>query len=116
MAQRKPLISWEDFQKIDLRAGTVTKAQNFPEARIPAYQLWIDFGSDIGELKTSAQITQNYTPEGLVGMQVLAVVNFPPKQIGPFMSECLVTGIVGVNGDVVLAQLTAQVRNGDALG
>lgn len=96
-------ITWNDFAKIDLRAGTVLQARPFPEARKPAYQLWVDFGPDLGTRKTSAQITDHYTPESLVGRQVIAVVNFPPKQIGPFMSECLVTGALDEGGVVLLA-------------
>lgn len=116
MAERKPEITWSDFQKVDLRAGTITAAEPFPEARQPALKLWVDFGDTIGTLKTSAQITAHYTAAHLLGEQVLAVVNFPPKQIGPFMSECLVTGIVGQDGKVVLVQPGLTVRNGDALG
>jgi tRNA-binding protein len=95
-------ISFDDFLKVDVRTGVVTRAEAFPEARKPALKVWIDFGPDIGEKKTSAQITAHYTPEALVGKQVLAVVNFPPRQIGPFRSEVLLLGLPDENGEVVL--------------
>ena len=108
-------ISYDDFQKIDIRVGTIVRAEPFPEARKPAFKLWVDFGSEIGERKTSAQITQYYTPEGLLGQQVAAVVNFPPKQIGKFMSEILVVGFPDANGKVVLLEPNRSVPNGGRL-
>ncbi|MHA6325391.1 tRNA-binding protein [Roseivivax sp. CAU 1753] len=96
-------IAFDDFLRVDIRAGTVTRAAPFPEARTPAIKLWIDFGPEIGERKTSAQITDHYTPEALVGRQVMAVVNFPPRQIGPFMSEVLTLGCADGAGIVLLA-------------
>lgn len=104
-------LSWTDFQKVDIRVGTILEVADFPEARNPAYKLRIDFGSELGILKSSAQITALYTKEELVGKQVIAVVNFPKKQIGPFMSECLVLG--AVNGkDVTLLEPGLRVENG----
>lgn len=109
------LISWSDFEKVDLRVGTVLSVDEFPEARNPAYKLTIDFGETIGVRKSSAQITVHYQPEDLVGRQVVAVVNFPKKQIGPFMSECLVTGFADENGAIVLSQVERTVPNGSKL-
>lgn len=95
-------ITFDDFLKVDIRAGRVTRAEPFPEARKPAIKLWIDFGPEIGEKKSSAQITALYTPEALIGRQVMAVVNFPPRQIGPFMSEVLVLGASDDQGRISL--------------
>lgn len=108
---KSPLITYADFEKIDIRIGTVTAVEDFPEARKPAYRLWIDFGG-LGIKKTSAQVTKLYAKEDLVGRQVVAVVNFPPKQVGKFMSECLVLGAVGEAGQVVLLQPQRSVQNG----
>ncbi len=108
-------ISWADFQKIELRIGTIMEVEDFPEARNPAYKLKIDFGEEIGIKKSSAQITDLYTKESLIGKQVIAVVNFPPKQIGPIMSECLVTGFHREDGAVILASPDAKIYNGARL-
>lgn len=108
-------IEWEDFENVDLRAGTITRAEPFPEARTPAYRLWIDFGEEIGVLRSSAQITDRYALDELEGRQILGVVNFPPKQIGPFVSECLVTGFVLDDDSVVLAGPDTPVPNGTRL-
>jgi tRNA-binding protein len=108
-------ISFDDFLKVDIRVGTVTRAEPFPEARKPAIKLWVDFGDAIGEKKTSAQITQYYQPEKLVGRQVAAVVNFPPRQIGKFMSEILVLGFPDAEGEVVLLSVDHPVPNGGRL-
>lgn len=96
------MISHDDFLKLDIRVGRISRAEPFPEARKPAIRLWVDFGGDLGEKKSSAQITEHYTPEKLVGKQVLAVVNFPPRQIGPVLSEVLVLGVPDDTGHVVL--------------
>ncbi len=106
---------FEDFLKLDIRVGTILEAKNFEKAKKPAYQLKIDFGSEIGIKKSSAQITNLYTIEQLIGRQILAIVNFPPRQIADFMSEVLVLGIYSEN-DVVLITPTQQVMNGDKLG
>jgi len=105
-------ISWNDFQKVELRVGTIQAVDAFPEARKPAWKLTVDFGDDVGTRRSSAQITERYKAEELIGKQVLAVVNFPPKQIGPFMSECLVTGFSTEDGSVVLAVPDQAVTNG----
>ena len=104
-------ISWSDFEKVEMRVGTVMSAEEFPEARIPAYKMQIDFGSELGVKKTSAQITTKYSLDELVGKQVIAVVNFPKKQIGPFMSECLVLGAVD-GKDVTVLHPSLKVENG----
>ncbi len=105
-------ISWQDFENVELRVGTITAVDAFPEARKPAYKLTVDFGAAVGVRRSSAQITDLYAAEDLLGRQVLAVVNFPPKQIGPFISECLVTGFVQGDGSVVLAVPDRPVENG----
>ena len=105
-------ISWQDFEQVDLRVGTIVTAEVFAEARLPAYILHVDFGLDIGVLKSSAQITDLYHAEGLVGQQVIGVVNFPPKQIGPLQSQCLITGFPQADGTVVLIQPERPVENG----
>lgn len=105
-------LSFEDFLKVDIRVGVVTRAEPFPEARKPAIKLWVDFGGDLGVKKSSAQITAHYTPEGLIGKQVMAVVNFPPRQIGPLMSEILVLGLPDDTGEIVLIGPDRPVPNG----
>lgn len=105
-------LQWSEFERVEIRVGTILEANDFPEARKPAFQLVIDFGSEIGTKKTSAQITKRYSKEELVGKQIVAVVNFPKKQIGNFMSECLVLGSVGAENDIVLLTSDIKVENG----
>ncbi len=105
-------IGFEDFLKVDIRVGTVTRSEPYPEARKPAIKLWVDFGSEIGEKKSSAQITDHYTPEALIGRQVLAVVNFPPRQIGKFLSEVLVLGAADDANGIVLLRPDHPVPDG----
>ena len=109
------MISYADFEAVDIRVGTITRAEPYPEARKPAVKLWIDFGGDIGEKRSSAQITNHYTPEALIGKQVVAVVNFPPRQIGKVMSEVLVLGMPDAAGDVVLVRPDLPVPDGGKL-
>lgn len=109
------MISWDDFEKIDMRVGTILEARPFEKAKKPAYQLTIDFGES-GIKKSSAQITALYKPADLAGRQVIAVINFPPKQIAGFFSECLVLGVYNVNNEVVLLQPSMPVGNGDKIG
>lgn len=111
----KPEITWQDFEKIDIRSGTVLSVSDFPEARNPSYQLEIDFG-DLGIKKTSAQITELYTKEELIGTQILAVVNFPKKQIANFLSECLILGLYGEQREVTILTPSKQVKNGCTVG
>ena len=108
-------ITWDDFTKVEIRVGTVIAVEDFPKARIPAYKLTVDFGAEIGVKKSSAQITNIYCKDDLLGKQVVGVVNFPPKQIGPFMSECLITGFHRDDGAVVLAVPDQKVDNGAKL-
>ena len=110
-----PQINFDDFMKVDIRVGTVVEAIPFPEARKPAYKLKIDFGEEIGIKRSSAQITVHYQPDELVGRQVAGVVNFPPRQIGPFMSEVLTLGFADANGDIVLIQPERGVSNGSRM-
>jgi tRNA-binding protein len=109
------MITWQDFEKIDMRIGTILEVKDFPEARNPAYQLKVDFG-DLGIKNSSAQITALYKKEDLMGQQVMAVINFPPKQIGNFMSECLVMGVYGENKEVTLLKPGRPVKNGSKIG
>ncbi len=108
-------ISFDDFLKVDIRVGRVTRAEPYPEARKPAIKLWVDFGPEIGEKKSSAQLTAHYAPRDLVGRQVMAVVNFPPRQIGKFMSEVLVLGVPDAAGEVVLIAPDKDVPEGGRL-
>lgn len=109
-------LAWSDFEKTDMRVGTIIEIKDFPEARKPAYQLKIDFGKEIGILKSSAQITKRYIKEDLLHRQIVAVVNFPKKQIGKFSSECLVLGAVGQEGDVILLAPDFKIENGLRIG
>ncbi len=109
-------LSWTEFEKVEMRVGTILEVNDFPEARNPAYQLTIDFGSEIGIRKTSAQITKRYQKETLLDRQIVAVVNFPKKQIGKFMSECLVLGAVGAECDVILLAPDFKIENGLRIG
>jgi tRNA-binding protein len=115
MSDIRAPIAYGDFDKVDIRVGTIVEAEPFPQARRPAYKLRVDFGTAIGVKRSSAQITKYYTPEQLVGRQVAAVVNFPPKQIGPLMSEVLVLGFPDAEGEVVLLAVTHAVPNGGKL-
>ena len=108
-------IEFGDFAKVDIRVGTIVRAEPYPEARKPAIKVWVDFGPEIGERKTSAQLTRHYTPESLPGRQVAAVINFPPKQIGKFMSEILVLGFPDAEGEVVLVAPDQSIPNGGRL-
>jgi tRNA-binding protein len=109
------MITYADFEKVDIRVGRITRAEAFPEARKPAYKLWVDFGGEIGEKRSSAQVTVHYTPEELIGRQVLAVVNFPTRQIGPVPSEVLVLGVPDAEGAVVLIGPSQDVPLGGKL-
>jgi tRNA-binding protein len=109
------MITYDDFLAVDIRVGTITRADPFPEARKPAIKLWVDFGPEIGEKKSSAQITAHYTPQALIGRQVMAVVNFPPRQIGPFRSEVLVLGLSDDRGGIVLLGPDRPVGNGQRM-
>lgn len=115
MLADKNFITWSDFEKVQIRKGTILRAEQFPEARHPAYKVWVDFGPDLGTLKTSAQITDHYEPEDLPGMPVMGITNFPKKQIGKFMSEFLLTGFEDENNAIILATCDSKVPNGALL-
>jgi tRNA-binding protein len=108
-------LSWQEFERVELRVGTVIRAEPYPEARRPAIKLWLDFGLEIGERRSSAQLTRHYTPETLIGRQVAAVVNFPAKQIGKFVSECLVVGFPDETGEPVILSPSRPIPNGGRL-
>ncbi len=108
-------ITYDDFDRVDIRVGRITRAEPFPQARKPAFKLWVDFGGEIGEKRSSAQITKHYTPEELIGRQVLGVINFPPRQIGPVMSEVLILGLPDADGEVVLIGPSQDVPLGGKL-
>ncbi|TDN84729.1 tRNA-binding protein [Salegentibacter sp. 24] len=109
-------ISWKDFEKVDMRIGTITEVSDFPEAKKPAYKMVIDFGEEIGQRKTSAQITKRYNKQALLNRQIVAVVNFPKKQIANIMSECLILGALGNENDIVLLNPASRVKNGLRVG
>lgn len=109
-------LTWSDFEKVEMRIGTIIEVNDFPEARNPAYQIYIDFGNEIGVKKTSAQITKKYNKEELIGKQIVAVINFPKKQIGNFMSECLLLGSIGNEKEIVLLLSDKPVENGLRVG
>ena len=110
------VISWADFEKIDIRSGTIIDVKDFPKAKKPSYQIWIDFGAELGIKKSSAQVTQYYQKEDILNRQVIAVINFPPKQIADFFSECLVLGVYDENNHVILLQPERAVKNGQRIG
>ena len=109
------MISWQDFEKVELRAGTVIQVEDFPKVRKPAYKIWVDLGNEVGIKRSSAQVTKRYSKEELLGKQVICVTNFPPKQVADFISEVLVTGFVLPDGEVILAQSERAVPNGTRL-
>ena len=110
------VISWNDFEKVEIRCGTVIEVKDFPKAKKPAYQVWIDFGEETGVKKSSAQVTHYYKKEDLINKQIIAVVNFPPKQIADFFSECLILGVYDENNNVILLQPERGVKNGQRIG
>ena len=116
MQSQGTMISWADFERIDMRAGTIIEVSEFPKAKKPAFKLKIDFGKEIGIRQSSAQVTKLYTRESLLNKQVIAVINFPPKQVADFMSECLVLGVYDENKNVILLQPGQQVTNGMKIG